>query len=112
LRAAIPPDKSAYGITTFWLALNDHKYYSYDRAPFGYAISTLKPDYLILNDRVMLHGSGSGTDDFRVLREQSNEFAKRSASLVAKIPNPFYGPLEVYHVCYFGSEVRDCSKTE
>jgi len=112
LRAAIPADKSAYGITTFWLALNDRKYYSYDRAPFGYAISALKPDYLILNDRVMLHGSGYGTDDFKALREQSNEFAQGSALLMAKIPNPFYGPLAVYHVCYSDSGVRHCAKTE
>lgn len=109
LRAAIPQDKSAYGLTTFWLALNDRKYYAYDRAPFGYALSVLKPDYLILNDRVMLYGSGYGNDDFKELREQSNEFARRSATLVAAIPQSFYGPLEVYRVCYSGSVVRDCA---
>jgi hypothetical protein len=112
LRTAIPRDKSAYGLTTFWLALNDHKYYSYDRTTFDYAISTLKPDYLILNDRVMLYGSGYGVDDLKVLREQSNAFAQRFASLVAKIPSPYYGPLEVYHVCYSGSAVRPCAQTE
>jgi 4-amino-4-deoxy-L-arabinose transferase-like glycosyltransferase len=112
LRAAIPPDKSAYGIITFWLALNDRKYYSYDRAPFDYALSVLRPDYLILNDRVMLNGIGYGNDDFKELREESNAFAKRSAELVASLPQPFYGPLEVYRVCYSGSAVRDCAKKE
>jgi hypothetical protein len=112
LRAAIPEDKSAYGLTAFWLALNDHKYYAYDRAPFDYAISTLKPDYLILNDRVMMYGSGLGQDEFKELRGQSNEFARRSASLVSTIPSPYYGTLEIYRVCYNGSKVRDCAGPE
>jgi 4-amino-4-deoxy-L-arabinose transferase-like glycosyltransferase len=112
LRAAIPPDRSVWGITTFWLALNDHRYYSYDRAPIDYAISALKPDYLILNDRVMLHGIGYGVDDFKDERERSNAFAQRSATLVAKAPDPFYGPLEIYHVCYGSAGVQDCSEAK
>jgi 4-amino-4-deoxy-L-arabinose transferase-like glycosyltransferase len=112
LRTAIPQNKSAYGLTTFWLALNDRTYYAYDRAPFGYAISALRPDYLILNDRVMMYGSGYGTDDFKQTREQSNDFAHRFATLVATIPSPFYGKLEVFHVCYSGSVVRGCASGE
>jgi 4-amino-4-deoxy-L-arabinose transferase-like glycosyltransferase len=112
LRAAIPKDKSAYGLTTFWLALNDHKYYSSDRAPFHYALSVLKPDYLILNDRVMLYGSGSGTDDFKDLSEQANAFAKRNGRLVTAIPHSFYGDLEIYQVCYSGAQVSECAKSE
>jgi hypothetical protein len=108
LRTAIPPEGSVWGITTFWLALNDHRYYSYDRTPLDYAIATLKPDYLILNDRVMLHGIGYGTDDFKDMRERANAFAKRSAILFAKAPDPFYGPLEIYRVCYGRSGVQDC----
>ena len=110
LRAAIPSGRSVWGITTFWLALNDRRYYSYDRAPIDYSLSTLKPDYLILNDRVMLHGVGYGTDDFKDQREQSNAFAKRYATLVARAPDPFYGPLEVYHVCYGSSGVQACNE--
>ena len=112
LRAAIPIDKSAYGLTTFWLALNDRKYYAYDRAPFPYALSMLKPDYLILNDRVMMYGNGFGEDDFRELRELSNEFARRSAVLVATVPSPYYGKLVVYRVCYADSAVRACATTD
>jgi len=111
LRAAIPPGKSAYGLTTFWLALHDRRYFAYDRAPFDYALPALQPDYLILNDRVMMHGSGRGIDDFQELREQANAFASLHATLVATIPSPFYGTLAVYHVCYNGGAVRDCAAT-
>ena len=113
MRAIMPPGTSVYGITTFWMALQaDHRYYSYDRIPFDYAITVLRPDYLILNDRVMMHGSGFGLDDFDELRASSNAFAHRSAALAGTVSSPFYGDLELYHVCYNGSEVRACAPGE
>ena len=98
LRAAIPPGASVYGIITFYLALNDRRYYSYDRTPFTYAITNLRPQYLILYDRVMMHGSGRGEDDFADLRKQATEFVKAHATLAARVANEFYGDLEVYRV--------------
>lgn len=98
LRAAIPPGASVYGIITFYMALNDRVYYSYDRTPFSYALTNLHPQYLILWDRVMMHGSGTGVDDFGELRGQLTAFVRDQATLVAKIPNDFYGDLEVYRV--------------
>lgn len=98
LRAAIPAGAPAYGIITFYLALNDRTYYSYDRTPFAYAVANLRPGYLILYDRVMMHGSGRGEDDYRELRNQATEFVKAHATLAARVSNGFYGDLEVYRV--------------
>ena len=100
LRGIIPPGASAYGVTTFYLALNDHPYYSYDRTAFPYAIGTLGAQYLILYDRVMMHGSGHGDDDFAELRSQASEFVKSHATLAGRVSNEFYGDLEVYRVNY------------
>jgi hypothetical protein len=61
-------------------------------------LANLHPQYLILWDRVMMHGSGTGVDDFRELRGQLTAFARDHATLVAKVPNEFYGDLEVYKV--------------
>jgi hypothetical protein len=100
LRAAIPPAASVYGITTFWLALHDRTYYAYDRTPFEFARDRLQPEYLILNDRVMVQGSGHGTDDFRDLRQKLTRVARERGTLVARVPNGFYGDLEIYRVSW------------
>jgi len=100
LRAAIPPDASVYSVTTFWLALYDRTYYAYDRTPFEFARDRLKPDYLILNDRVMVQGSGHGEDDFRELRQKLTQFVRQRGSLVGRISSDFYGNLEIYHVSW------------
>ena len=98
LRAAIPQPASVYGILTFYLALNDRTYYSYDRTPFDFAITNLHPQYLILYDRVMMNGSGRGEDDFGNIRRAATEYVKDHARLAARISGDFYGDLEVYHV--------------
>jgi hypothetical protein len=98
LRSAIPAGETVYGANTFWLALHDRRYYSYDRTSFDYAINTFKTRYLILNDRVMLGGSGFGNDDFKDVREKAAEFVRTHADKVAVVANPFYGDLEVYKV--------------
>ena len=100
LRAAIPPDASVYSITTFWLALYDRTYYAYDRTPFEFARDRLKPDYLILNDRVMVQGSGHGEDNFRDLRQKLTRIVRQRGFLVGRISNDFYGNLEIYRVSW------------
>ena len=101
LRAIIPDGASAYGIITFYMALNDHPYYSYDRTPFAYAMARLHPEYLILYDRVMMNGSGFGLDDFADLRSQLREFTSGGgATLAGEVDNEFYGNLKVYKVTY------------
>ena len=99
LRRAIPAGTTVYGANTFWLALHDRRYYSFDRTPFDYAIANLKPDYLILYDRVMLHGSGTGVDDFQEARTKATAFVRAAHAVkTATIYNPFYGDLEIYKV--------------
>jgi 4-amino-4-deoxy-L-arabinose transferase-like glycosyltransferase len=102
LRQVVPAGATAYGAATFWLALHDRRYYSYDRSPFDYAMANLKPQYLILNDRIMLHGSGFGEDNFSEIRTKAEAFVQSHAEKVASISNPFYGDLEVYRVTQAG----------
>jgi hypothetical protein len=98
LRNTIPPQESVYGASTFWLALYDRRYTSYDRAPFEYTMANLKPRFLILNDRVLLHGSGFGADDFADVRVKANAFVHDHADKTAVLSSPFYGDLEIYKV--------------
>ncbi len=98
LRAAIPPGSSVYGIITFYTALNDYPYHSYDRTPLAYELANIHPQYMILWDRVMMHGSGEGLDDFKEVREQITAFVQDHAVLVARVPNEFYGDLGVFKV--------------
>lgn len=100
LRRIIPAQASAYGATTFWLALHDRTYYAYDRTKWDFAVRNLKPQYLILNDRVMTNGSGHGDDDFATLRTQLNAFVQQHGTLAGRVPGDFYGDLEVYRVSY------------
>jgi 4-amino-4-deoxy-L-arabinose transferase-like glycosyltransferase len=100
LRQIVPPGASVYGATTFWMALYDRTYYAYDRTPFDYATHSLRPEYLIVNDRVMVNGSGHGQDDFAELRAQTTAFVREHGTLVGQLPNDFYGDLEVFRIRY------------
>lgn len=100
LRSVIPAHASAYGATTFWLALHDRTYYAYDRTPWDFALQKLKPEYLILNDRVMVHGSGQGSDDFASLRSNLTDFVRAHGTIAGRVPDDFYGDLEIYRVTY------------
>jgi hypothetical protein len=104
LRRTIPQGASAYGAITFWLALHDRKYYSFDRAPFEYAVSNLRPQYLILNDRVMARGTGYGINEYEDLRRDWNAFAQKEGELVRTIRHPYYGDLDIYRVPAFFAE--------
>jgi hypothetical protein len=100
LRQIIPPGASVYGITTFWLALYDHPYYAYDRTKLDYAVQTLHPQYMILHDRVMENGSGHGQDDFAEFRPAVMDFVRTHGTLAGRVPDEFYGNLEIYRVSY------------
>jgi hypothetical protein len=97
LRALIPRDATVYGALTFWMALNDHQYYSWNRTSLPYALDH-GATYLILNDRVLVGGEGHGRDDWRIRRLTLEDFVKTNASLIGRVPNPFYGDLQIYHV--------------
>jgi 4-amino-4-deoxy-L-arabinose transferase-like glycosyltransferase len=97
LRAIIPADAHVFGALTFWMSLNDRPYYSWNRTSVKYAVDH-GIDYLILNDRVLLHGSGQGTYDCVERRTEAADFVRDHATLIGHAPNPFYGDLEIYHV--------------
>ena len=100
LRRLIPERATVYGVTTFWMGLRDRTYYAYDRTPWDFARSTLRPEYLILYDRVMQSGSGQGEDNMADLREQLTAFVKEHGVLLGHVDNGFYGNLEVYRATY------------
>ena len=100
LRRLIPPGRSAYGSSLFWEALHDHDFYAYDRTSVQYARSRLRPDYVIMNDRVMVQGSGYGEDDYGKLRGELTAFVARNGVLVGNVPDPYYGDLQVYRMQY------------
>ena len=100
LRQTIPLDATVYGANTFWLALYDRRFYSYDRSPFDYAIANFKPTHLILYDRLMLGGSGFGVDDFQEVRTKASAFVGAHGERIETIADPFYGNLEIYRVHY------------
>ena len=100
LRQLIPAEASVYGAITFWPALHDRPYYSYERMPFDYAVQKRRPQYLILNDRVMVKGMGWGLDDWAKLRKEANAFARQHGRLAGRVSNSFYGDLEIYRLDY------------
>jgi 4-amino-4-deoxy-L-arabinose transferase-like glycosyltransferase len=100
LRRIVPPGASVYGATTFWMALYDRSYYAYDRTPLDYATGTLHAEYMILNDRVMVNGSGHGQDDFADLRTNAAAFVREHGVLAGRVPNEFYGDLEIFRIRY------------
>ena len=97
LRTIIPADAHVYGALTFWMALNDMPFYSWNRTPVTYAVDR-GVNYLILNDRVLVHGSGQGTDDWVERRTEAANFVRDHATLVGHVPNSFYGDLQIYRV--------------
>jgi hypothetical protein len=97
LRAIVPPGAKVYGALTFWLAFYDEPYLSYNRMPLDYALRH-GAQYLITNDRVLMNGTGYGDNMFALLRDQIIAFTHSRCQLVGKVPNSFYGDLEVYRV--------------
>jgi 4-amino-4-deoxy-L-arabinose transferase-like glycosyltransferase len=97
LRALIPPDAPVYAALTFWMSFPDRPFYAWNRTPVQYAVDR-GAAYLILNDRVLVNGSGFGLDDWADRRREMADFVSRHATLVGRAPNSFYGDLEVYRV--------------
>jgi hypothetical protein len=97
LRAVIPADAHVFGALTFWMSLNDMPYYSWNRTSVKYAVEH-GSNYLILNDRVLLHGSGQGTDDWIERRTEAADFVRDHATLIGHVNNAFYGDLEIYRI--------------
>jgi 4-amino-4-deoxy-L-arabinose transferase-like glycosyltransferase len=111
LQRLIPRGSSAYGAITFWFALRDRTFYSYNRIPLKDAVATLHPSYMILKDRVMMVGEGNGVDTWAALRKDVQGFVEHHGSLIGRVSSRFYGDLEVFAVHYENlSGSRDASQ--
>jgi hypothetical protein len=61
-------------------------------------VAELRPQCMILYDRVMVHGSGY--TDWATLHEKLTGFVHSHGTLAGRVSNEFYGDLEVYRITY------------
>lgn len=97
LRSVIPPGQTAYGTITFWLALHDHPYISYERTYPELAASRYGAHYFITGDRVMTYGFGGDMNSLADFNRRMAEVIAQS-KLVGHFPDPYYGDLKVYEL--------------
>jgi hypothetical protein len=95
LRSVIPPGQTAYGTITFWLALHDHPYISYERTDPWMAANQFHARYFITGDRVMTNGLPGDEAFYTNLRRSLAEVVAQS-NLVGHFRDPYYGDLKVY----------------
>ncbi|MGA2351488.1 MAG: glycosyltransferase family 39 protein [Terracidiphilus sp.] len=95
LRSVIPPGQTAYGTITFWLALHDHPFISYERTDPWMAANQFHVRYFIAGDRVMANGETGDEAFYRSLNQSMREVIAQSR-LVGEFPDPYYGDLKVY----------------
>lgn len=95
LRSVIPPGETAYGTATFWLALHDHPFISYERTDPWMAANQFHARYFIAGDRVMTSGLPGDEAFYESLRQSIAEVIAQS-KLVGRFPDPYYGDLKVY----------------
>jgi 4-amino-4-deoxy-L-arabinose transferase-like glycosyltransferase len=97
LRSVIPPDQTAYGTITFWLAFHDRPFISYERTDPWMAANQFHTRYFIAGDRVMAQGL-PGDEAFMIdLNRHLAEVISQSR-LVGHFPDPYYGDLKVYEL--------------
>ncbi len=97
LREIVPPDATVYAALTFWMSFHDQPFYSWNRTPVRYAADR-GATYLVVNDRVLVNGSGFGLDDWAARRQEIQDFVSAHATLAGRVSNPFYGDLEIYRI--------------
>jgi hypothetical protein len=95
LRSVIPPGQTSYGTVTFWLALHDHPYISYERTDPWMAANQFHARYFITGDRVMTSGLPGDEAFYESLRRSVAGVIAQS-KLVGHFPDPYYGDLKVY----------------
>jgi hypothetical protein len=96
LRSVIPPGQTACGTITYWLALHDHPYISWERTDPMMAANQFHARYFIAGDHVMTGGMLPGDEAFFVSLERSMDEVIAQSKLVGHFPDPFYGDLKVY----------------
>jgi hypothetical protein len=95
LRSVIPPGETAYGTITFWLALHDHPFISYERTDPWMAANQFHARYFIAGDRMMTNGDSNDEVFHKSLNQGMAEIIFKSR-LVGHFPDPYYGDLRVY----------------
>jgi 4-amino-4-deoxy-L-arabinose transferase-like glycosyltransferase len=95
LRSVIPPDQTAYGTITFWMALHDRTYISYERTDPWMAADQFHARYFITGDRVQVNGL-PGDEEFYARLRQSMASVVAQSTLIAEFPDPYYGDLKIY----------------
>lgn len=95
LRRAIPANQTAYGTITFWMALHDRPFISYERTDPWMAADRFHARYFIAGDRVMMNGLPGDEEFYARLRQSMGEVAAHS-ELVAAFKDSYYGDIRVY----------------
>jgi 4-amino-4-deoxy-L-arabinose transferase-like glycosyltransferase len=97
LRSVIPPGQTAYGTMTFWLALHDHPFISYERTDPWMAVNQFHARYFIAGDRAMTSGLPGDEAFYDSLRRSMAEVIVHSKQ-VGHFNDPYYGDLKVYEL--------------
>ena len=99
LRRIVPPGAPVYGTITFWLALREHPFISYERTEPLTAANTFGAQYFITGDRMMAQVDDSRKDDtfYSELNRQLAIIAARS-SVAGHMDDPYYGDLTIYQL--------------
>jgi 4-amino-4-deoxy-L-arabinose transferase-like glycosyltransferase len=97
LHSVIPPGQTAYGTITFWLALHDRPFISYERTSPWMAANQFHTRYFITGDRVITGNYSGHEDDYKDVNRTLAEIAAQS-KLVGDFPDPYYGDLKVYEL--------------
>ncbi len=95
LRRDIPPSEPAYGTITYWLALRDRPYLSYERTQPFEAAQRFHTRYFILGDRTMSSGAEWDSSFYDQLQQQLGQVVAHS-TLVDEFTDPYYGDTRVY----------------
>jgi hypothetical protein len=97
LRSVIPPGQTAYGTITFWLALHDRPFISYERTDPWMAVNQFHARYFITGDRAMTSGL-LGDEAFMIDLNRHLAEVIAQSKLVGHFPDPYYGDLKVYEL--------------
>ena len=102
LNTLIEPGTTVYGGMAFWMGFREHEYVPYMRMPWARAVAEKRPDYVIMDDWVMMGGRPEGI--WKDLRVELNAYLSEHGELVGRVSNPFYGDLRVFRVRYPNSD--------
>ena len=97
LRSVVPAGETVYGTITFWLALRDHPYLSYERTDPLVAAEQYGARYFVTGDRMMASYGGMDAAYYAEMKAHLEKVLARG-TVVGEFPDPYYGDLKVYRV--------------